>query len=124
MERQIKTHKIEYLIKYTDLLKSEMMNKITDEKTLLYAVRNILVSSVPLEECEDYYLIDEYLSVQETLQRNYERPDLTLLQVLSGMVNIMNKGSDTSQIGQIISYYPLVSEYSSSHDQKRYSHSA
>lgn len=111
MERQIARRKIEYLTQYADALQRGMMDKI-DDRPLLYTVKNILISSNPLEECTEYGSLNQYFATQEMKPQEPlgKGLDMVLLNVLSGMVNMMNKGQDNEQVGKIVSYYPIIEQ--------------
>ena len=96
MGQQIKEDKIKYLMNYAYILKYGMMNRI-EGKPILQIVRDILVSDKALDECLEYTCLDEYLKretdqLQSCMTYDIEtKSNVVLLQVLSGMVDMMGR---------------------------------
>lgn len=108
MDIQIEQDKMNYLIQHMVLIKNGMMDKLENSKTILYAIRNILISSDPLEKCPDYLLLEEYFK----MQGNYKiekLPEFSLIQILSTLMQFMNKAHDEPvQKEKILSYYAYI----------------
>lgn len=98
-------HKIEYFMQHIESLQRGLDN----EKTLLFAMKEALVSKQPLEDCPGYDSLQEYFKQENILQTfDEQQASFALLKILSDMVNIMTISQDSEQIGKIISYYPYI----------------
>ena len=107
MENIIRQQKIQYLKNYTSTLQRGMTDRVDDNITLWYAVRNVLVSQKPLKECMEYQSLNQYFESQAEVYGEEKQADIELLHVLSCMVTMMSKGQD-SKVASIIPYYALL----------------
>lgn len=126
MNKQVKQQKINYFMEHIISLQNGMMDKI-GAKTLLYVVKETLISEQPLETCPSYNSLEQYFGQEESSVINEQQASCTLGSVLANMLTMMNKGQEIDQIGRIISYYPYIVDNQSSreiHSQKRISYSA
>lgn len=117
-------NKIEYFMQHIESLQKGMMDKIDDEKTLLFAVKEALVSKQPLKKCPGYDSLQKYFKKEDVSQTlDQQQASLILLNMLSNIVSIMDRGQDSEQVGRIVSYYPYI-ETNQGESQKKKSYSA
>lgn len=127
MDNNTRQHKIDYLMGHTTALQKGMMNKIDDTKTLLYGVKEALISEQPLESCPIYSSLEQYFKDEKEQTITEKQSSIELIGVLSTMVNIMSKGQEPDQIAKIVSYYSYIGanqQFQQDHPQKRISYSA
>lgn len=127
MDNNTRQHKIDYLMSHTTALQKGMMNKIDDTKTLLYGVKEALISEQPLESCPTYSSLEQYFKDEKEQTINEKQAGFELIGILSNMVNIMNRVQEPDQIARIVSYYSYIGANQQSqqdHPQKRISYSA
>ncbi len=131
LKKQQKIEKIEYLRDHMDVLNMNLMDMV-DGQSILYTIKEILVSSQTLKNCKGYQLSNQYIEESEKCQGQVHisqnqspklmntqnhKEELELLHMLSSVVSAANKSQDMSQVSRITSFYQYVGKES---DMKGY----
>ena len=124
LKQKKQIQKIEYIKQHKEILEMNLMNRIGGQ-SILYILKEILVSKNPLTKCPEFQALNEYVEIKEEIQRKqwklenpkpkeekYEakkrQEELAVLHILSCVVNIVSKSQDTYQVNAIKSLYPYV----------------
>lgn len=117
LKQQQEIEKIEYIRQHMNILNKNLMDML-DGQSVLYAIKEILVSDRTLKNCCGYEALNQYIIKNEEkvinqsqeLQNRAKREELGMLHILSSVVSFAHKGHDMNQVSQITSLYQYVGD--------------
>ncbi len=122
LKQQRRIEKIEYIRQHMDVLNMNLTAMI-DGQSILYAIKEILVSNKQLKCCRSYKSLNQYIEKNEESQeqlgelqnpsqelqiRKQRKEEIELLHILSSVVSVVNRSQDMNQVNRITPFYQCV----------------
>lgn len=106
---EIEQEKINYLIQYASIIKCNMMQKLENGKNPLYLLRSILLSKKPLAQCDEFNLLNQFVtdSIVE-IGEIVDIPDVDAQNVLAIMAIFENRSGEQAVASKILTYQKQI----------------